>query len=315
MERFGKREKENDKSHKNKIARLLELKGIKYISTPRRTLKRGGGAALAVNQEKFHLDKLDISIPKKLEVCWGLVRPKESNSRIRKIICCSFYSPPKDRNRNLLMDHIITTINLLMTKFDDPGIIICGDKNKTSINPILALSHTLRQIVTKNTHGTSILDVIITNPHMFYHTPIIVPPVPADNPLTGSPSDHLVPLAIPIKSTNEIITREYKTKHYRPLPESRIIEFGQWITNEDWEIIPSNSEVTEQVGCFQKLLEEKIKDTFPVKTVRFSPSDKPWITSELKKLAKKRKKEYRKFGKSEKYYKLKLLFDEKFKKL
>ena len=59
-------EKENDKSHKNKIERLLELKGIKYISTPRRTLKRGGGAALAVNQEKFHLDKLDIYIPKKL---------------------------------------------------------------------------------------------------------------------------------------------------------------------------------------------------------------------------------------------------------
>ena len=51
-----------------------------------------------------------------------------------------------------------------------------------------------------------------------------------------------------------------------------------------------------------------------MKTVRYSPSDKPWITAELKKLARKRKKEYRKNGKSEKYLNLKLDFDDKFKK-
>ena len=51
-------EKIGDKSHLNKIERLLKLKGIKYISTPRRTLKRGGGAALAVNLQKFHLEKI-----------------------------------------------------------------------------------------------------------------------------------------------------------------------------------------------------------------------------------------------------------------
>ena len=110
-------EKVNDKSHQNKVQRLLESKGIQYISTPRRTLKRGGGAALAVNLKKFNLEKIDIAIPKKMEVCWGLLRPKQANSHVKKIVCCSFYSPPKDRNKTLLMDHIIINTNLLMTKY------------------------------------------------------------------------------------------------------------------------------------------------------------------------------------------------------
>ena len=89
--------------------------------------------------------------------------------------------------------------------------------------------------------------MIITNLHLFYHTPIIIPPVPADNPDKGSPSDHLVPLAVPIKDANEVISRDYKIKKFRPLPESRIIEFGKWITHEDWASIFSSSTTTEQV--------------------------------------------------------------------
>ena len=41
-------EKEDDKKHQHRIEELLELDGIKYISTPRPG-KRGGGAALAVD--------------------------------------------------------------------------------------------------------------------------------------------------------------------------------------------------------------------------------------------------------------------------
>ena len=97
---------------------------------------------------------------------------------------------------------------MLITKYQDCGIIICGDKNNTSINPILALNRNVKKIVTKNTHGTKILDVIITNHHLFYHTPIIILPVPADIPDKGSPNDHFAPLAVPIKNNDEIIRRD-----------------------------------------------------------------------------------------------------------
>ena len=59
------------------------MEGLKYISTPRAT-KKGGGAAIIVNTEHFSLDKIEVIIPYKLEVIWGLMRPKELSPKIRE---------------------------------------------------------------------------------------------------------------------------------------------------------------------------------------------------------------------------------------
>ena len=65
--------------HKADIEKMLEMEGLKYFSTPRPQGKRGGGAAIVVNTEKFQAEKLnrltDIQIPAQLEVVWALVRP------------------------------------------------------------------------------------------------------------------------------------------------------------------------------------------------------------------------------------------------
>ena len=56
----------------------------------------------------------------------------------------------------------------------------------------------MHQIVTKNTHENKILDVMITDLHQLYQIPVIVQPVQADDPTRGSPSDHSIPLALPV---------------------------------------------------------------------------------------------------------------------
>ena len=38
------------------------MEGLKYISTPRLSTKRGGGAAIVVPVDKFSLEKLDVLI-------------------------------------------------------------------------------------------------------------------------------------------------------------------------------------------------------------------------------------------------------------
>ena len=86
---------DNEKiEHKNKVEEALELHGIVYISNPR-PKRRGGGAAITLcdPKSKFSLSKLPIHIPPDLEVCWGLVKPKQPGT-IKNIIICSFYSPP-----------------------------------------------------------------------------------------------------------------------------------------------------------------------------------------------------------------------------
>ena len=101
----------------------------------------------------------------------------------------------------------------------------------------------------------------------------------------------------------------YKTRIARPLPESGIRQFGQWIVSEDWDSISNSVSSTEQVLKFQEMVSNQLDKHFPTKSVRTTQQDKPFITFELKKLDKIKKREYRRHGKSEKYLRLLEKFD------
>ena len=77
-------EKSENRKHKQKIEEMLEMENIEYISTPRPGAKRGGGAAIATNSDKFSVSKLNIFIPKPLEVVWALLRPVEHTWVVKK---------------------------------------------------------------------------------------------------------------------------------------------------------------------------------------------------------------------------------------
>ena len=98
-------------------------------------------------QKKFHIEKLQIQIPHQLEIVWALAKPKNEEAKFKKIILCSFYSPPRSKLRNKLKDHMIGTLQTLVSKYPECGIFIGGDKNKMNISPILSSNQKLRQIV------------------------------------------------------------------------------------------------------------------------------------------------------------------------
>ena len=154
-------EKTNCQKYQFELEKMLQMDGLKYISTPRLT-KRGGGAAIIVNLRKFSLEKISIHIPNNLEVVWGLVRPKKETATIREIIVAAIYSPPHSKKNNLLLDHLISTTHHLLSKYPRAGLVIGGDKNDLKISTLLSGIPRLRQIVTKYTHGRKILDVIMT---------------------------------------------------------------------------------------------------------------------------------------------------------
>ena len=115
-----------------------------------------------------------------------------------KIILCSFYSPPGSKKQSKLKDHIIGTLHMLTSKYEDLGIIIGGDKNKMNISEILMSDSSLQQIVTKPTNSCGqTLDIIITNLKQYYNCPQHLSPVAPDDPTKGKPSDHDVLLGVP----------------------------------------------------------------------------------------------------------------------
>ena len=92
-------EKKGNKKHKFQIEKMLEQDGLKYISTPRPSSKRGGGCAIIAYLPHFSLEKIDVIIPQSVEVTYGLLRAKSATAKYKEIIAVAFYSPPRSRKK------------------------------------------------------------------------------------------------------------------------------------------------------------------------------------------------------------------------
>ena len=201
------------------------------------------------------MEKIDSLIPDNLEVVWGLVRPKSTVvTPIKEIIVCAFYCPPKSRKKTKLMDHLITNCHVLLTKYPNAGLVIGGDKNEWKIGHLIASIPKLKQIVSLPTCNLKTLDVILTNLWQWYSVPVVVPPVPCDDPSKGVPSDHSTPVAHPLSNIHQV-KNVYVTKTKTSISDN---------------VPPSN-----QVLKFQEIVSGKIEKILPEVTFRITQQDKP----------------------------------------
>ena len=245
-------EKKEKKKHQHKLEELLEINGIKYISTPRPGAQRGGGAAIAVRLEKFTISKLNIPLPRSIEVVWGLLKPKVVTGRITTIIVCCFYSPPRSRKNAVLIDHLTVTLQSLLTIHENAGVIICGDRNSIDISSLLSIDPSLRQTVMHPTRGQKILDVICTNLARYFNEPEIIPAITPDRVGYGVPSDHSGVIATPNTNQGHAATRTKNKKRIRPLPESLLSTFEIRLASQNFDFLNELS-VDEMVDSFQNV--------------------------------------------------------------
>ena len=139
------------------------------------------------------------------------------------------------------------------------------------------------------------------------------PPIKPDDPRKGKPSDHWVPVCIPHTDRYNPPNRNYRVIKYRPLPESSLKRFGEWIVSEGWKSINEDMSPSEQVDVFEKLLMKNLDRFCPEKSMKLSSQDKPFITKELKTLDRQKSREYIKRGKTVKYQNLAKQFSAKYK--
>ena len=269
-------ERRENLKHKNKIEEVFEMKNMSYFSTPRPGNKRGGGTAITAKGDRFKVTKLNINIPKPLEVVWCLLQPKTLlGGGVSKIILCSFYSPPNSRKKSALIDHLAITVNSLKIIHPKASFIIAGDKNDLNEVEICSICPSFRQIVQKPTRKKKTLTVVITDLHTLYQEPLIIPPVPVDCGEAGVPSDHQGVLALPVNSVAPPKSSK-KTLIIRPIKDSSLRSFGEKIVLEDWIFLDPDSTPTSLVGSFQKFCSLLIEEPFPLKTVNVSSHDLPY---------------------------------------
>ena len=272
----------------------------------------GGKPAILVRNDKYHIKPLSpevITVPIGVEAVWALIMPKHRNPRnkIKYIAVCSlYYRGPKCTKRKELYDHVADSYNTLLAKYG-PNLHFCiaGDTNKLNLTPILNLSPSLEQVVKVPTrlNPDAILDKIITTMKKYYCSPVTKPPLLNDEN-NGKPSDHLIVLMLPISSILECTPRRYETVQYRPITDSGILKYESWLTNQTWAGVYAEQDCHKKAELFQKELYQNFEKCFPLKTFKTCPDDRPWFTKALKSLDRKRKREFSKNKKSEKWVQL-----------
>ena len=183
---------------------------------------------------------------------------------------------------------------------------MAGDTNELKLDSILSLSPNLKQVVESPTrlNPPRILDPIITSLSIYYQKPICLPPLDNDPDKDGSPSDHLIVYMKPIDSMNNNPARKKVAVKFRPLTDSGIRLLGQWIQKQTWENLLSAESAHEKAEILQNTLMEQINCFLPEKTVSFTSDDHPWTTSEIKDIARRKKREFFKRRKSPKWRQL-----------
>ena len=302
--------------HQEAIEELLELHGVKYVSTPRPGARRGGGTALACSEEYFHMSKLNIAIPKPLEACFTILRPKKPTGKITKFICCSFYSPPRSPHRNKLAEFLVDTLGRLRQEHPGSRVILAGDRNDLRSEAITDLDPTLKQLVKHftNKKGDKVLDVILTDCRDLLQEPSLLPPLQVDDNKKGEDSDHKGVQCLPRSNLSSEGGKIREKIVLRRFPESKIIDFGIALAQEDWRVIRDEMNVDEMVNAFVGHNKVMVDRFFQEKVVQVGPEEKPFFTEELRSLKRRRQRAYAKYGRrSAKYSNLKKTFDQKLK--
>ena len=302
----------NSQDHNDKISDLENIYGYKWFSFARPKYKEdstrggGGGSAVLVNLRHFNADTIeDVIVPKNLELVWVKIIPK-FKCLFKVFIVCGLYSKPNSKTKSLTNDHIAETFHFLKSKYNSVKFFILGDFNDFKPDTILKQSPQLRQLVHYNTCGNNILDLIITDCHTHYHPPFNIPPLKPYNPQQAKESDHNINILLPKSDTNVSSRRMYKIITVRPMTDSQLNAIGKLLTSQDWSHVKNVIKADDKVQMLRDTLDIIINEIAPIKKVKISCDDPPWMNSRLKILIRKRNREFDKNGKTEKWRNLML---------
>ena len=155
----------------------------------------------------------------------------------------------------------------------------------------------------------AMLDPIISTLGDYYQHPVLLPPLDPDPDSNGKPSDHLIGVMRPIDTVNNKPGRVIRELRVRPLPASGLDKFGTWIQNQDWHEILNEPSVDLKAELLQNMVIEKLDEFCPTKTRRISNDDQPWFTENLRKLHRKKRREYNRNRRSRRFRRLQKLYE------
>ena len=221
---------------------IVNINGYSVVRKDRANDNNSGGGICTYIKETipFRL-RSDLS-HNSIECIWVTIRPNWLPRSVSRIAVATIYLPPSTTNNEIdkFYDYLCYCIDTLILESIETAFIITGDFNPNSNtfrSRLVEQQCNLKQVVHVPTRNGHILDLILTNISKYYNAPITQAPLDT--------SDHLVVLwqAKGIEKSKNV-TRKVEV---RPIKESSLESFGEWLRTYQWESTMSMYSLNEKL--------------------------------------------------------------------
>ena len=262
--------------------------------TARGARRVGGGVSIIYDKNSCSLRERKV-VGNKFELVMAQGRVGKVG---RSAVFMCLYIVPSMKAAQL--DELNTLINLEILQLKskgDPLIFVGGDLNNRNLTALDDFTD-IKRVNFDPTRGPACLDILYSNAHTV--TSAVWPPLHSD---AGVPSDHdcVVFSGSEPKQKNFIWTTRTTRKHSWRAVE----EFGRIMAATDWdELLPPHLGPNALVSIFQTHTGQLVDRLFPLQRVRVRSNEPPWITHGIRRLARHKKRIFKRCGKSRAWFKL-----------
>lgn len=248
--------------------------------------RRGGGVAIFVKKHIVTCEPINHANQRCCYEClwlkFKIARNKPKRSSMNLYVGVIYY-PPGSPYHNEIIEHVCHTVDDIRAVDISAIIMIMGDFNNLNCTPFVD-DLGMTQLISFPTRGTSTLDKIFTNFPGLFMDPQRLSPL-------GN-SDHC---CILLPALCELPRVEGPTTRVRPIRDSSVRSFGQWMVTRNWDNLHDGLEcdtASASVDNFLAVLNDAYHLHFPMVSSTRKYNDKPWITHRIKVLLKQRQRAY-----------------------
>nr|XP_049609558.1 uncharacterized protein LOC125988413 [Syngnathus scovelli] len=246
--------------------------------------RKGGGLVVYVNHRwcnPGHVSVKTVLCCRDLELLAVSSRPYYLPREFSHVITICVYIPPS-ADAATACETIHTVTARLTTQHPNAFVIISGDFNHATLDSTLPVFH---QAVDCPTRNNRTIDLMYVNVRDAYKATPLPPLGKSDHNLI-----HLHPEYTPLVKKQPVATRTIRK--WTPEMESVLRDC---FNTTDWDVLihPHREDIEGLTHCLTDYLNFCMDVVAPVKTVRYYPNNKPWVTREVKAVLNRKKAAFR----------------------
>ena len=253
---------------------LISIPGYESRRRDRPDHQCSGGLCTFINSRLTFVQLQELNDPA-IESQWFVIKPNRLPREINSIILGTIYHPPQSDN-NKLHAHLFNNLDTLLASHPNSAVLVIGDFNQFKPGNLCS-SLKLKKLVTKPTRGSKILDQVDSTLSYHYNK--------AENLRPLGFSDHSSILLKPSSSQAPHLSCTHDQRGVcKSHNKCKLLSSLQAVNRSPMFHLDT---CEDQLKDFQRIVTGAMNRCLPNRLVKPHPTDKLWITPEIKDTIKK----------------------------